>query len=729
MAMQFDHMYIECLDSKSSLSKELEAKHLKELVLLHLDLIQQQAEDLAAKDKIIKELTEENEQLRDSLERANREKSRQEKPSDDALSTKSSIQDGSFKVNTHAHSSINNNNNTNNNNNNNNNNTVISGELHSASCNVENLAVADADVQIKAASPVLSRASHLKSTPHSPVSGYCSRSRTVSPSCRPSRNNTSVPNPKSSVTTEIDVNNRGCEPIVSLRHSPRLDSLSTCIVSTEDSSALVSHNISVVKSESLHESSIESSSVIPNRRHSKLSLSRRLSSAKKTQASERKAAKSEPSCSEADSSDGEGWCDGVDTPREKQVTVGLVASRQHPSVSNGVVGKRKSETSETDQSKKSKRTPDDLIVQDYLALSSLVGGVDPESDLPDGTTSHSLRSRGPTHESSASPGPQGDMTAKSVPEEAQVDSKMQLRQRSFSSSSSNEGSGAADSGSTAGRDVSSHEYEKVFVKAACEAAAKLKEQNAIVPPCSLRALRSKEGYLSTDLHYFLPTDPPVDLTDPGDTGLALDTTMPLLERSVEIPSWRVSALTPLYIMEGTENLEDEVFTKRHHKLEQDEKRRKRWDLQRLREQRQYEKLRERYEVRNSSVPSTSSTDMDSSSCTGLHCHLHSGSVASTSTACNGSKLSGTAGGGSGKGSGSGGAGVCSGAGGGGGGGSTSDLWSLWPDPGNALFLEVADKVPVCAFGQPCALLPAAEFSLPWLSCPQQDGVSMRRKRR
>ena len=63
MAMHLDHMYIECLDTKSSLSKEVEAKHLKDLVLLHLDLIERQAEDIAQKDKIIKELKAENESV------------------------------------------------------------------------------------------------------------------------------------------------------------------------------------------------------------------------------------------------------------------------------------------------------------------------------------------------------------------------------------------------------------------------------------------------------------------------------------------------------------------------------------------------------------------------------------------------------------------------------------------------------------------------------------------
>ena len=44
----------------------------------------------------------------------------------------------------------------------------------------------------------------------------------------------------------------------------------------------------------------------------------------------------------------------------------------------------------------------------------------------------------------------------------------------------------------------------------------------------------------------------------------------------QIPQWGTRLLTSLYVMEGTENLEDEVFLKRHSKPEQDEKRRKRY---------------------------------------------------------------------------------------------------------------------------------------------------------
>lgn len=64
---------------------------------------------------------------------------------------------------------------------------------------------------------------------------------------------------------------------------------------------------------------------------------------------------------------------------------------------------------------------------------------------------------------------------------------------------------------------------------------------------------------------------------------------------IEVPTWRVNHITSLYSMEGTENLDDEVFRKRHAKLEANEKRRKRWDLQLLREQQHTERLRRRME--------------------------------------------------------------------------------------------------------------------------------------
>ncbi|XP_022189129.2 male-specific lethal 1 homolog [Nilaparvata lugens] len=62
---------------------------------------------------------------------------------------------------------------------------------------------------------------------------------------------------------------------------------------------------------------------------------------------------------------------------------------------------------------------------------------------------------------------------------------------------------------------------------------------------------------------------------------------------LEVPCWRQRLFSSCYTMEGTENLSEDVFHKRHARLEIDERRRKRWDVQRIREQRQLEKLRQR----------------------------------------------------------------------------------------------------------------------------------------
>uniref|UniRef100_A0A8C4QK34 PEHE domain-containing protein n=1 Tax=Eptatretus burgeri TaxID=7764 RepID=A0A8C4QK34_EPTBU len=67
------------------------------------------------------------------------------------------------------------------------------------------------------------------------------------------------------------------------------------------------------------------------------------------------------------------------------------------------------------------------------------------------------------------------------------------------------------------------------------------------------------------------------------------------DETVMIPSWREKVYEPLDKLpfDEAENTEDETYAKRHAKLEVDEKRRKRWDIQRIREQRQLQKLRER----------------------------------------------------------------------------------------------------------------------------------------
>lgn len=62
--------------------------------------------------------------------------------------------------------------------------------------------------------------------------------------------------------------------------------------------------------------------------------------------------------------------------------------------------------------------------------------------------------------------------------------------------------------------------------------------------------------------------------------------------NLEIPSWRIKTYSSWYSMEGTENMSDDVFESRHYRLEQHEQKRKRWDLQRIRELKRVEYLKE-----------------------------------------------------------------------------------------------------------------------------------------
>lgn len=59
----FDHMYasVNDISCTPNQSKDKETKHLKELLLLHLDLIQQQSEQIVTKDKQIAALKQDYE--------------------------------------------------------------------------------------------------------------------------------------------------------------------------------------------------------------------------------------------------------------------------------------------------------------------------------------------------------------------------------------------------------------------------------------------------------------------------------------------------------------------------------------------------------------------------------------------------------------------------------------------------------------------------------------------
>ena len=104
---------------------------------------------------------------------------------------------------------------------------------------------------------------------------------------------------------------------------------------------------------------------------------------------------------------------------------------------------------------------------------------------------------------------------------------------------------------------------------------------------------SDETNLQVHHPYYLITWPRDDQFYPfTDLDLALD------EGSVlNIPTWKVNKLTPLSSSSASsqvkEVIDDDSLSKRHSRLEVAEKRRKRWDIQRIREYRYNEKLRQK----------------------------------------------------------------------------------------------------------------------------------------
>ena len=65
---------------------------------------------------------------------------------------------------------------------------------------------------------------------------------------------------------------------------------------------------------------------------------------------------------------------------------------------------------------------------------------------------------------------------------------------------------------------------------------------------------------------------------------------------LEVPCWKVIEDSDDYSLPepSLENISDEAYMKRHSKLEIDERRRKKWDVQRIREQKTIERLKKRH---------------------------------------------------------------------------------------------------------------------------------------
>nr|XP_034839450.1 uncharacterized protein LOC117995572 [Maniola hyperantus] len=120
--------------------------------------------------------------------------------------------------------------------------------------------------------------------------------------------------------------------------------------------------------------------------------------------------------------------------------------------------------------------------------------------------------------------------------------------------------------------------------------------------------------------------------------------------TVEVPRWREKVYTSSYTLEGTENLDDKVFEKRHQKLEAEERRQLRWHMRRVREQRHVEKLRQRQRDSWCSSPVNPPA-----------------------------------------------------------------VYTVWPRPQQeARFIEITPELPVNSFGEPLPQMPESDFMLPWV---------------
>ncbi|XP_045169595.1 male-specific lethal 1-like 1 [Mercenaria mercenaria] len=171
---------------------------------------------------------------------------------------------------------------------------------------------------------------------------------------------------------------------------------------------------------------------------------------------------------------------------------------------------------------------------------------------------------------------------------------------------------------------------------------------------SVQATEGEGNTLETNNLYF------VSYYEPVSDEVEVDSRSELLKSAqsqidIEVPSFRVKTFTNLYVIEGTEDHEDETFMRRHQKPEIEEKRRKRWDDQRLREERMMERLRQKQESRHKYRKPEDPVE------------------------------------------------------------------SFYPCLDDITHIEVIDKIPVTAFGQPIPFTKSEPFMLPWN--PKQTSTS------
>lgn len=131
--------------------------------------------------------------------------------------------------------------------------------------------------------------------------------------------------------------------------------------------------------------------------------------------------------------------------------------------------------------------------------------------------------------------------------------------------------------------------------------------------------------------------------------------------NLEIPSWTVKECQAVPTVGGTEDVSDEQFNRRHLRWEHDERRRKKWDVQRIREQRNIERLKRRH---IKEVPADDGKEAE------------------------------------------------------------GEMRSFYPAVDNIRFIQISDELPVQAFGELIPALSPSYFLLPWHAAASPAGVSL-----
>ncbi|XP_076052257.1 uncharacterized protein LOC143031819 [Oratosquilla oratoria] len=503
MAVELDHMYLSCSDSKASLSKDIEIQQLKELLFVHLDLIHQQAEELVAKDKKIKSLKDENENLRLRLERMDRrvslttsKKTPTDVPSSPSVEVKEDVElspTPALKSQTNC--------------------------VSPKACKIE-----DAD------SPV-TRNHKVTETPKKtpPKTTTPPALKVTSPSARERR-----PRNKDAGKDASHSENESDHDVATVT--------STAVTTTTTTTTTAASTKTTAVSPRTTAASPRSAAVSP-----------------RSAAGSPRSTAASPRTTPTPSSPARATTEDKLLPKkeEERTRNRSGQKRRHQVQQETLATSEETDTSST-------TTPNKRTRDRRERLSP--GDTQSTTNKTPSTDQHNLRPRERTKDDAGTPKREGSSDLRpSTPtiRTAALETK-RLRQR-------------------------------LLLK---DQAGRRRETRG--QPQDSKIVRG-EGVLTTTLPYFLPTpNIPCEELSGGEEPT---------QNVVEIPRWRKRLLTSLYVMEGTENLDDEIFNKRHAKHEQDEKRRKRWDLQRLREQRRYERLRERYEGRQGGGDSQEPCDL------------------------------------------------------------------------------------------------------------------------